>query len=65
MQIPNLLLHNIHRDTLRLCFQLVGEQKQDYKMCISNTVPLEEKDFLTNNGTYIYYLKGQFSKLPM
>lgn len=60
MQILNLLLHNIHRDALRLCFQLIGEQKHDYKMCASNTVPLEKKGFLTNSETYVYYLEGEF-----
>lgn len=32
-----------HIYTLRLCFQLVREQKHDYKICISNTAPLEKK----------------------
>lgn len=59
-----LLLHNIRRDTLRLCFQPGREQKH-YKMCASNTMPLEKKGFLTNSGTRIYYLEGEFSKLPM
>lgn len=65
MQIPNVLLHNMYSDTLRLRFQLVREQKHGYKMCASNTVPLQKKGFLASGGTYIYYLEGKFSKLPM
>lgn len=60
MQILNLLLHNVHRDTLRLCFQLVREQKHDYKMCASNTTPLEKKGFVEIVGHTFIILRGKF-----